>query len=209
MGFNYPLLDSSYGGFGGGGGGYGGYPFPMMMQPPPEPEPGSLEARLKSIGGLIGFGGAANYNLRGQNLGPMKDIASQIASLGRAQYDTGDPLYQRTYEDERGAGMQDLAAAIAEMARQNRKLSSMGRTPLFNPERGGEMAFRGMTQGYQNVQEQARARARQILAGGQSALGNTFSAYGTLAGAQDMNKKKKAFGFGNIGDALPLLGKLF
>lgn len=199
-----PWINGDYSTYGGGyQGGYGGgYGMPWQFQD-------MMQARdsYNPLGSLLKSGAAANYNLQGTNLKPLQDIGSQIAALGRAQYDTNDPLYQQTYEAERGAGMQDLAASIAEMARQNRKLSSMGRTPLFNPERGGETAFRGLTQGYQNVQDTARQRARQILAGGQSALGNTFNAYSTLTAGQDANKKKQAFGLGNIGDMIPLITK--
>jgi hypothetical protein len=158
------------------------------------------------LSGLMKTGAAANYNLRGADLGPMRDIASQIGGLARAQYDPNDPLYQRLYEQERGASMQDLAAAIAEMGRQNRKLSYMGRTPLFSPERGGEMVFRQLAQGYQGAQSQARARAREILKGGQGAMAGAYDAYGALAQAKDKNKKRQAYGFANIADALPIIG---
>lgn len=193
---------SGYGGNGGYGGGYGMMPWQYqdMMR---------AQDSYNPLGGLLKSGAAAKYNLNGVNLKPMQDIATQIAGLGRAQYDMNDPLYQRTYEGERGQGMMDLAAAISEAGRQNRKLSSMGRTPLFSPERGGETIFRTMTRGYQDVQSQARQRAREILGAGQQAAGRTFDAYGTLTTAKDQNQKKKAFGIGNIGDALPLLGKLF
>lgn len=161
---------------------------------------------LSGIGKSIG---AARYNFSPQDLGPMRDIASQIGSLAHGQYDPNDPNYQRIYELERGQGMQDLSAAISEMSRQNRKLSSMGRTPLFSPERGGEMQFRAMAKGYQDTQTQSRNRAREILGVGQNALAGAFGAYGQLGQAQDMNKKKEAFGIGNIADMLPLLGGLF
>lgn len=193
-----------------GMGGYGAYPgYPPTMPYDYGYGMGREPTVFDTIGGLIKSGAAANYNLKGMNLGPMRDIASQINALSNAQYDPSDPLYQRVYEAERGAGMQDLSASIAEASRQNRKLSASGRTPLFDPERGGELAFRTMARGYQDVQSEARQRARQILAGGQAAKTGAYGAYGTLAQSQDANKKKKAFGIGNIAGMLPLLGRAF
>lgn len=187
-GYGYPSF---------GGGGYGALPWQGQAQ-------GSgniLSALLKS-------GAAANYNFQGMDLGPMQGAAANMSRYAGAIANPDDPTYQKLYESERGNSMQDLAAAIAEMSRQNRKLSSMGRTPLFSQERGGEQMFRTMTQGYSTAQDTARQRAREILGAAGNAAGNMFSAYGTLAGARQQNQKQQAFGFGNIADAIPLLGKL-
>lgn len=176
-------------------GGYGypyGYPFGMGMQREPE---NPFASMLRGIP-------AAYYSFQGKNIGPLKDIASQIGNLANAQYDESNPLYQHLYEQERGAGMQDLAGAINELSRQNRKLSSMGRTPLFNEKRGGEQIFRQLTQGYQNAQNDARSRARNILGVGQNALNNTYNAYANIANGQVQNNAMKASGFGSIADVV-------
>lgn len=187
-------LEDSYGAYGSSG--YLPWLDPGAMQ--------RAQDAYNPLGSLLKSGAAARYNLKGTDLKPMQDIATQISQLGRAQYDTNDPLYQRTYETERGQGMMDLASAISEMSRQNRMATRLGRTPLFSPERGGEMQFRALTKGYQDVQSQARARAREILGVGQQAAGRTFGAYGTLTAAQDQNKKKKVAGISNIADMLPI-----
>lgn len=83
-----------------------------------------------------------------------------IASMA----DPSSAQYQRVYTQQRQMGQQNLAEAIAEMTRQNRKQAMLGRTPLFNPERGGEMRFRGLVQGYQDVQNTAARETQDILA---------------------------------------------
>ena len=197
-----PWLQDSYGAYGGGYGGYNPMPWDYAgMQ--------RQQDAYNPIGSLIKGASAARYNLKGVNLKPMQDIASQISALGRAQYDDTDPLYQRTYEAERGQGMMDLSAAIAEAARQNRMQTRLGRGPLFDAERGGETQFRTMTKGYQDIQSTARQRAREILGAGQQAMGRTFDAYGTMTQLQDQNKKKKVYGMSNLADAIPVLGRMF
>lgn len=150
----------------------------------------------------------ARYNLKGANLAPLQNIAGEIGRLSKAQYDPNDPLFQSLANEERGNIQQDMAASIAEAVRQNRKLSSMGRTPLFDASRGGEMQFRAMTQGYSDAQSKARDRARQILGAGQNAQIGNFAAQSTLTGLKDTNQKRKAYGLGNIADALPFLGRM-
>lgn len=179
--------------------------YPRMPQYATPAQMQQEEDNYNPYGGLIKAGAAANYNFKGKNIQPMQDLASVITQLSRAQVNPDDPLYQRIYESERSSNMQDLSSAIAEMSRQNRKLSMMGRTPLFNPERGGEMAFRQMTQGYQSAQDQARARARDIIGAGRQGYQGAYNAQAAIAGEQDQNQKRKAFGFGNIADALPIV----
>ena len=167
------------------------------------------ETRGDILAGILKSGAGMSYNLRPTNLKAQQGMLGEMGELANAQYNPDNPLYQRLYGQEKDAANQDLAAVIAEMSRQNRKLSSLGRTPLFSPERGGEQMFRATIQGHQDAQNMARMRAREILGGGQRAMATNFGAQNQLTAMQDQNKKKKAFGLGNIADALPLLGKLF
>lgn len=160
-----------------------------------------------NLAGILKSLAASKYNFSGANLAPQAGAANQISDLARAQYDQNHPLFQQIYGQERQQGQQDLAASVAELARQNRRLSSMGRTPLFSPERGGETIFRGVTQGYQDIQNQARNRAREVLQAGQMGQARAYDAFSALSQGQQQNKKKKAFGWGNVADMLPLLGK--
>lgn len=143
-----------------------------------------------NIAGALKSWAGYNYNSKGTDLGPQMTAAN-------AMVDSSSPLFQKVYNQERGSAQQDLASAIAEASRQNNKLSMLGRTPLFSPERGGETQFRALTQGYQTAQDTARNRAREIL-------GANLSAQNSFAQQRDANSKKKAFGFGNIADFLPL-----
>lgn len=167
-----------------------------------QPQENILSSLVRGIPSLA-------YSFQGKNLKPQKNLADQIQGLAHAQYDQNDPLFQQIYGDERGAIQQDLAGAIAELVRQNRKQNTLGRTPLFNPERGGEQVFRQLTQGYTGAQENARNRAREIIGVGQSGLANAYGAQNLLSTQQQENKKSKASGFSGIADMLPALLKLF
>lgn len=81
-----------------------------------------------------------------------------------AMGDTNSGLYQNIYGQQKQQGQDNLAYQIAELSRQNRKLSMLGRTPLFSAERGGETLFRGLTQGYQDIQNKAGDQTQDILA---------------------------------------------
>jgi hypothetical protein len=163
----------------------------------------------QSIGDILKFLAGARYNFQGQNIQPQQQIAGKIGDLANAQVDENSPLFQQIYGQERQAGQRDVADSIAEAVRQNRKLSMLGRTPLFSAERGGEQQFRALTQGYQTAQEQARDRARKIIGAGQNAQAGAFNAANTTGALAQQNKASKTLGLGNIADALPLLFKLF
>lgn len=164
---------------------------------------------LNALSLLLKYGAGASHNLRGANLRPQQGIAAEISNLSNAQYNQDNPLFQQIYGQERNSAQQDLASVIAEMTRQNRKQSALGRTPLFDQERGGETQFRALTQGYQDAQNTARTRAREILSGGQKALTGAFNAQNSLSAMQEQNKKRKLQGIGNIADILPIFGGMF
>lgn len=146
--------------------------------------------------------------LKGKNLSGQQAAQSQMAQLADAQYNEQNPLFQQVYGQERQAGQQDLASAIAEASRQNRKLGMLGRTPLFSQERGGEEIFRNLTKGYQDVQGAARDRAFNILRGGQNAQANVYKTAQSLSGDQFTNSAMGAAGYGQISDYIRnLMGK--
>lgn len=80
-------------------------------------------------------------------------------NISAAMTDMNNPLYQQMYGQFKQQGQDNLAQTIAQLSGQNRKLSMMGRAPLFDAERGGETMFRGLTQGYQNTQNNASMQA--------------------------------------------------
>jgi hypothetical protein len=123
---------------------------------------------------------------------PAYDAANAMA-------DTDNPLYKKIYGQQRQRGQDNLAQSIAELTRQNRKQAGMGRTELFDPERGGETLFRGVTQGYQDVQNQANDDTLGILSK------NADNLY-KQAGVQSQLAANKA---GIKGNLLGSLTKLF
>jgi len=127
-----------------------------------------------------------------QNLQPAQNAVD-------AMVNTDNPMYQQIYSQQRQQGQQNLAEQIAEMSRQNRKLSALGRTPLFDQGRGGEQLFRGITQGYQDIQNNAANDTRGIL-------GNAAQNYMSIGQQKNQIAQNKAGISGNIYGAI---GKLF
>lgn len=119
----------------------------------------------------------------------------------QAQIDPNSPMFQNLYKAEKQQGQDDLAFQIAELQRQNRKATTMGRTPLFNAERGGETLFRGMAQGTMHAGDAARQRTYGRL---QSATPQLFN----MGQQQQQSGLDKAYGVGGIVDALRSLFNL-
>jgi len=91
-----------------------------------------------------------------------KYYAPSQALLG-AQTDINSPTYQNIYKQQKQQGQQNLSESVAELSRQNRVLTRMGRSPLLDNERGGENIFRNVIRGYQDVQNQAANDTQGIL----------------------------------------------
>lgn len=145
---------------------------------------------------------AITYGFQGMNTGPQANAASQLGQVANAQMDTNNPLYQQIYGQQKQQAQQNLSQSIQELTNQNRKLSSMGRVPLFDPERGGEQLFRGLTQGYQNAGNIAAQNTEATLGRAGQTLGSSYQNYSNLAGQQYTNNQSKAIGWNSIGDAL-------
>jgi hypothetical protein len=120
----------------------------------------------------------------------QRGLSQEIANLARARMDPNDPRYLALYNQERQSGQQDLARVIAEAQGQNRMATRLGRTPLFDPGRGGETQFRSLMQSYGGVQDNARQRARGIMGEGQAGLGQAYSAAQGLATQQDLRQRR-------------------
>lgn len=133
-------------------------------------------------------------------------LAGEIAGLSRGMLDPNDPRFKALYNAERQSGQQDLARAIAEAQGQNRMATRMGRTPLFDPGRGGETIFRSLMQSQAQVGDQARQRARGVMGQGLEGLRSAYGAFGGLAGQQDLRQRRNLAmelgAYGTIGDLL-------
>lgn len=114
------------------------------------PQPSAAE----SIGTALPF-----LSLPGKQQRYMQPAYDTFAAAANSN----SPQYQQIYGEQKQQGQQNLAETIAELSRQNRKLSMLGRAPLFSNERGGEQQFRALTQGYQDVQNHAANDTRGIL----------------------------------------------
>lgn len=136
---------------------------------------------------------------KGKDLGPQKQTAAELANVTNAQYNMDNPLYQGLYEQNRQSGQQDLARTIAEISRQNRKLTSMGRNPLLDQQRGGESVFRNLIMGQQDVGNQARENTFGQLRNAASGLGATYAAQGGIADRGYENEISRANAFYGIG----------
>lgn len=116
-----------------------------------------------------------------------------------AMGDMDNPLYKKIYGQKRQVGQQNLAESIMELSRQNRKLQSLGRSPLLDNERGGEMIFRNLMRGYQDVQNQAAGDT-------ESTLGKMADNRFRVAAMQSQLGQNKA---GIKGNLLGAISKLF
>lgn len=104
----------------------------------------------------------------------QEQIASQQNQLSQAlMQGPSNPLYQQMYGQYKQQNQSNLADVIAQAQGQNRMNSAMGRTPLFNNERGSENIFRTLAQNYQNQGVQADQQTRQGL---QQAMGGNQAA---------------------------------
>lgn len=118
---------------------------------------------ITAIPGLMhAFGGDESAPYRNQ----QEQIAGRQNQLSQAMTDVNNPLYQQIYGQYKQQNQGNLAQVIAEAQGQNRMNAGMGRTPLFNQERGSENIFRQLAQNYQNQGVQADQQTRQALSQG-------------------------------------------
>jgi|SRR6185369_4778144 len=159
---------------------------------------GGISSLLQAIPSIM-------YDFKGFNTGPQANIAGQLGQVANAQMDTNNPLYQQIYGQQKQQAQQNLSQGIQQLSAQNRKLSSMGRVPLFDPERGGEQLFRGLTQGYQTAGNMAANNTQNVLSGAGRTLGDAFGNYSSLAQQKNMGQYQQAKGETGIAGILKSL----
>lgn len=149
---------------------------------------------LSLIGAIPGlmhaFGGkeSAPYQKQQEEIANRQNQLSQALAEG-----PNNALYQQMYGQYKQQNQNNLAQVIAEAQGQNRMNTNMGRTPLFDPSRGGETIFRNLMQGYQNQGVQADQQTRQALTqamgGNQQAQAqySTISPFTQRANAQQLS----------------------
>ena len=107
-----------------------------------------------------------------------KQLADQMGQISAAQGDVNNPLYKQLYGQYQDQNRQNLAQTVAELQGQNRQAIGNGRTPLFDPSRGGEQVFRALMQGQQTGSAQSAQQTQQALSsrlGGFNSTGNFLS----------------------------------
>lgn len=141
---------------------------------------------------LGSLGAAIPQFLYGQNQG---QYTKQQQNIQNAMTNTSNPMYQNIYNQQKQQSQQSLGDAISQLSAQNRKLSELGRTPLFDNERGGEQLFRGLTQGYQTAQNTAASNTNDILK-------NAYNQAALTGQTQNKNAQTKAQGQSALGGFL-------
>lgn len=76
---------------------------------------------------------------------------------------------------------QSFQQGLADLIRQNRRQMTMGRTPLFDAERGAENIYRAIQMGNVQGDMNARNTAMQRLQNLTSQVGNAATGYGNAA----------------------------
>lgn len=156
-----------------------------------------------ALPGLLGTVPSIVTAFKGKDTRGQRQAGGQIQQLADAQYNPNNPIYQNLYNANRGAQQQDLAAAISELARQNRKLNTMGRNPLLSAERGGESIFRNVIMGNERAGQQARQTTLDQIRGAQNAQAGNYATQQGLANTGWENDVIKAqAGYGSMADLL-------
>jgi len=147
-----------------------------------------LSSLLTTIPGLISdFTGSTSDPYAAQK----KQLADRMSAMSAAQGDTSNPLYQQVYGQYQDQNRQNLANTVAQLQGQNRMNQQNGRTPLFDPSRGGEQLFRAITQGQQSLGVQSDQEARSALSQGLGGAGAAGSFYNQITpGAAKANTQQ-------------------
>lgn len=161
---------------------------------------------FNGIASLVQLIPAMLGNFKGRDNKAQNQVSGRMAQLADAQTNMDNPMFQSLYKANREGAQQDLASTIAELSRQNRKLVTMGRTPLLDQERGGESIFRNLMASQASAGDTARENTFAQLRNAESAYSPVYNAYGNDADQALNNKKMRVSGFQNLSDALRTMG---
>lgn len=116
-----------------------------------------------NISSLLQLIPALMAGFKGLNTSGQQNTTAQLQNVTNAMYDPNNPLYQQLYGQNKQTLQQGMGNAISQAEGHNRALAAMGRTPLFSPERNGELAFRTMVQGENAAAQQAASETSAQL----------------------------------------------
>jgi len=172
-----------------------------------------------SILDFLGGGGGGGASLlqlipallasfKGQSTGAQKATTAKLANVTDAMTNTNNPLYQQLYGQNTQMLNQNMGNALSQAEGQNRANTALGRTPLFAPERNGELAFRTMIQGQGLAGQQAQQQTEQQLSTAANSLrGNVLPAQNNQSQMGFENTALKLGGFSDIADFLRKQGQ--
>ena len=145
-----------------------------------------LQAGLGAANAVSGFLGARKSSKPSDEERAALDIQNRATNralaLSNALTDPNDPTMKALEAEQQGKARDDLTAALNEIMVKNRRALQRGPVGVLqNQERRDETIARTLTQGYQNEQQRARERARQIIAGALSGNIGAASAGGGMA----------------------------
>lgn len=132
----------------------------------------------------------------------QEDVANRMSQISAAQTDTSNPLYKQLYGQYADQNRQNMASVIAEAQGQNRMNTNMGRTPLFDPSRGGETMFRSLMQQQQGAGLQADQQTRQALQGALNGANSTGNYYNQISPMTARGNSQQLAGYQGISDLL-------
>lgn len=135
-----------------------------------------------------------------------KAAAGNMANISAAMTDTSNPLYKQLYGQYQDQARQNMAQVISQAEGQNRMNATMGRTPLFDPARGGETMFRSLMQGYQGMGQQSDLQTRQALQGALGANNSTGNMFNTAGAGAARAGAANLSGYQGISDLLKTFG---
>lgn len=87
----------------------------------------------------------------------------QNEQLSNALSNPENPLFKRYQAQETDSALQDYQMGLQDLITANRRQSALGRTPLFDPERGGEDIWRATQLGRVSAGQQGTSAARQDI----------------------------------------------
>lgn len=128
------------------------------------------------------------------------------AEQAQSQQLANEQYYQQQLADPNSTLMQgytnankdlldrQFAGSINDLVNQNRRLTAMGRTPLFDPERGDQQILRAQNLGFQQNADTARQQAGTTIQGLATGAGSLATGYGTtVANAQKRQTQQNLF----------------
>lgn len=151
-----------------------------------------LQAAIPFIPTLVGALGAR------QTLKPTEAEQSQLELLRQRQAyeaaaaDPNSALMKQYTQAEDSRLNRNFSQSIQGLLEAQRRQTKLGRTPLFDAERGDEQIWRAGQKAYADNADVARDNARQTILGLATGAGTSASSYGGLVGGQQQRAQGQA-----------------